>query len=144
MLKAYYAHCLALYHTPQEDRDIELLENCGFIVINPSSADIEAQCKAIEAAWHSPLRSIDKRFTNITSRGEAVMELVFRPLLTPTAVDVVVFRSLPDGRIPAGVAKEITWAEEVGIPILELPSNRSSRLMTVEQTREYLKEIGQR
>ena len=56
----------------------------------------------------------------------------------------VAFRVLPDGSIPAGVAKEIAVANEVGKPVIELPSGISRRVITVEQTREYLAEVGQR
>lgn len=144
-MKVYYAHCIALYHTPQELRDLKTLEYCGFEVINPAGPEIEAQVQEVKRAFANPTRrSLEKRFHGLADDGAAVMELVFKPLLTPASIDLLVFRSLPDGRIPAGVAKEIAWADANGIPILELPSNRSSRLMTVDQTREYLKEVGQR
>ena len=43
----YYAHCQAIYGTPQEDRDIALLEKLGFEVVNPAkfdSDDMEFYC----------------------------------------------------------------------------------------------------
>jgi hypothetical protein len=57
---------------------------------------------------------------------------------------VLAFRALPDGTIPSGVAQEIKWAGEAGIPVIELPSAVNRRTLTLDQTREYLKEIGQR
>ena len=59
------------------------------------------------------------------------------------ASDLLCFRALPDGRIPAGVAKEIQCAREHGIPVIELP-RLNGRTMTVEDTREYLMDSGYR
>jgi hypothetical protein len=70
------------------------------------------------------------------------MDKVFRPLAE--GCDLFVFRALPDGRIPAGVMQELMWARAVGRPILELPSGTLGRAMSVESTREYLHEVGQR
>jgi hypothetical protein len=58
--------------------------------------------------------------------------------------DVFAFRALPDGSIPAGVAKELGWALEAHKPILELPSNVLRRMISLEATRQYLAEVGQR
>ena len=58
--------------------------------------------------------------------------------------DAVAFRSLPDLDIPAGIAKELQVAKEQNKPIIELPSQILRRVIDVEQTREYLREIGQR
>ena len=35
MTKAYYAHCLSIFNTPQERRDVAVLETLGFEVYNP-------------------------------------------------------------------------------------------------------------
>lgn len=58
--------------------------------------------------------------------------------------DVVAFRANPDGLIGAGAWTEIQEAYRNGIPVIELPSGISRRGMTIEQTREYLKECGKR
>jgi hypothetical protein len=34
-VNCYYAHCQSIYGTPQEDRDVALLEAAGFEVVNP-------------------------------------------------------------------------------------------------------------
>lgn len=39
MLRCYYAHPMSLYNTPQEQRDIILLESLGFEVLNPNRAE---------------------------------------------------------------------------------------------------------
>jgi hypothetical protein len=122
--RVYYAHCIALYGTPQEDRDVEHLETLGFEVLNPNNPDVSRDVAELKAAGR-----------------EDYMDY-FHDLIQ--SCDAVAFRSLPDGRIPAGVAKEVQWADEVGIPVIELTSNFRSRVMSVEATRDYLKEIGQR
>jgi hypothetical protein len=35
-MRIYYAHCIAIYDTPQEQRDIETLQQLGFEVVNPN------------------------------------------------------------------------------------------------------------
>ena len=113
-MRVYYAHCQALYGTPQEDRDINILERLGFTVLNP----------------------------NGVSLPEVVtMDFFFDLVIT---CDVVAFRSLPDGAIPAGVAGEIATAQKNNIPVIEIPSGILRRGINVEETREFLSEIGQR
>ncbi len=55
-MRVYYAHCQAIYGTPQEDRDVELLTRLGFGVVNPAlvpDADMQfylrmvADCDAV-------------------------------------------------------------------------------------------------
>jgi hypothetical protein len=58
--------------------------------------------------------------------------------------DVLAFRALPHGDIPSGVAQEIVAALEAKMPVFELPSMPASRFISVEETREYLYDIGQR
>ena len=76
------------------------------------------------------------------NNGDSVMDTVFQPLVAKC--DLLFFRALPDGRIPAGVAREIGFARELGLPVLELPSGVISRTMNVAETKEYLRESGQR
>lgn len=113
----YYAHCLAIYDTPQEQRDIELLKSLGFEVYNPNCEEASAAYKQHGMNWF-----LDK----------------------VASCDAVAFRSLPSGKIPAGIYKEVNHAIERRIPVIELPSRLSQRELTVEQTREYLQEIGLR
>ena len=115
--KVYYAHCIAIYNTPQEKRDIEALEAMGFEVANPNSPECAEGYKRHGMEFF-------KQFAS--------------------TCDLIAFRALPDGAIPAGVGTEILFFVEAKKPVLELPSNYLRRLMTVEQTREYLKEVGQR
>lgn len=118
MSKAYYGRCMAIYGTPQEKRDIELIQRLGYRVIP-----------------FPPQSSLDER----KAKGENVMETVFKPLVKSS--DIMFFRGLPSGDIPAGVGKEIEWAKEASLPVLEIPSMTASRTLTLECTREYLREV---
>lgn len=112
----YYAHCTSIYNTPQEQRDIEILEDMGFHVYNPNNVLALQKYREEGMDW----------FFGVV-RGS----------------DVLVFRALPGGDIPAGIAGEIEVAREEGIPVLQLPSH-TAKVLSVEETRNYLKEVGQR
>ena len=57
---------------------------------------------------------------------------------------LLVFRAFPDGSIGSGVAKEIAWAVEFGIPVVEFPRQVERRTLSTEETKEMLTELGQR
>ena len=118
----YYAHCQAIYGTPQEARDIELLQMLGFTVVNPAGFNQET-------------------INSMKEHGEDVMAWFCDQVML---CDALAFRALPDGRIPAGLAKEIAAAKEDDMPVFELPGGVLSRTIDVDETREYLREIGQR
>lgn len=122
--RVYYAHCIAIYDTPQEDRDLETLGRLGFEVYNPNSEAVD-------------LAVVERKAADPDNYMEMFRELV-------VANDALAFRALPDGRIPAGVAKEIVYAREAGLPVFELPSNMVGRTVSVEETRQYLTEVGYR
>jgi hypothetical protein len=150
-MKVYYAHCISLYDTPQEARDLLHLEMLGFDVINPNSQEVEQRCDNVRQAHKDYYYEGSGATTYpkvagfaFDNAGGAVMELVFKPMISPAKIDGVVFRALPDGRIPAGVAQEIKWANERGLPIIELPTFAYDRVMSVELTRVYLHETGAR
>ena len=110
----YYAHCKAIYGTPQETRDIQLLEQLGFTVLNPNHPEHQEGCKEIGMEY-------------------------FHKLVEQA--DLLAFRALPGGAIPAGVAIELERAE---IPVIELPSLAGRQTLNVEETRAWLKECGER
>lgn len=115
--KIFYAHTKALYNTPQEDRDIGILQSLGFDVLNPNSEYHEEQYEIKGMAYS----------------GELINQCV-----------AIAFRSLPDGSIPAGVATEIEMANRQGKAVIELPSYFFRNILSVEETRQYLKETGER
>lgn len=148
--RVYYAHCVALYGTPQENRDLNTLTALGFEVVNPNSLEIKAQVEAVKRCYgersnlnHLLSLEMRHRLHNYRDDGEAVMMEVFKPLFNNN-LDALAFRALPHGAIPAGVAKEIDWAVEADLAIFELPAQLLTRTMSVEATREYLHQIGQR
>jgi hypothetical protein len=111
----YYAHCMALYDTAQEKRDVELLGRLGWEVRNPNCIvdQVGAKTKGMEY------------FKSVVQR-----------------CDLFAFRALPDGAIPSGVYLELQWAREANIPVIELPSSVLRRGIDREQTREYIREVG--
>lgn len=116
-MKCYYAHGVNLYGTPQEKRDIVTLEKLGFEVYNPNRPEIQEKYKDLKMAMF-----------------EAIVK----------GQDIIAFRSYPDGSIPSGVHKEIRWALEAGMPVIELPNGLIRRGMSLEDTREYLHDCGER
>lgn len=114
----YYAHCMNIYHTPQERRDVQFLQYFGNVV-NPNGYP-----------------GVDVGY------GQKGMQFFLD--IIKEHCHVLAFRALPDGSIPAGIAKEIEFAYEQQLHVFEIPSNLSRRVLTVEQTREYLKECGYR
>jgi hypothetical protein len=116
-VRVYYAHCKAIYYSPQEVRDIKTLQSLGFEVINPS-----------DGIWDKPWKEKGMEFKyEIVGMAQALA-----------------FRALPDGSIPAGVYAEIMVAKDMDMPIFELPSSILRRGIDLEQTREYLREVGER
>lgn len=115
--KVYYAHCMAIFNTPQEVRDILMLEAMGFEVHNPNNPTDHAgyQRKGME---------------------------YFRKIIQEC--DIVAFRAYPDFKIPAGIFKEVQWAIDMGKPVIELPAKFKERGLTVEATVHRLREAGQR
>jgi hypothetical protein len=143
--RIYYAHCVAIYDTPQEERDIATLEGLGFNVLNPNDPQFEKQCQRIRKEWQNRILGIfHNEMAQYKEVGEAIMHMVFKPLVSAAKVEGVAFRALPDGRIPAGVAQELEWARQCGLPILELPAFAYDRVMSLSSTRTYLHEIGER
>ena len=117
-MKIYYAHQLSLYDTPQEFRDVDTLRRLGFVVLNPNTPETQAKCKG------------------------NYFENVFKPMVL--SCDALAFRSNVDLKIGAGAYREVIYAIEADIPVIELPSAILERGLTVEQTRGRLREMGQR
>jgi len=115
----YYAHPMYLYGKAQEDRDIEMLEQMGFIVMNPADPDY---------ATEAELRG---------NRMQYFLTLVER-------CDGLAFRGTPEGLITCGVAEEIKTAQNLGRPVIELPSMVKRRTLNIPDTLEYLHQVGER
>ena len=115
-MKVYYAHSISLYGTPQEERDIALLEALGFEVCNPNTEANDLGYQASGMSWF-----------------DAILD----------ECDALAFRAHPDGSIPAGVMHEISYMQR-DKPVFELPSAIERRALTVDQTRAFLREVGKR
>ena len=113
-MKIYYAHPIWTYGTKQEQRDLDLLKN-----IFPNGEIINPNSKENEELYK--LQGMEL-FTNLVD-----------------SCDIVVFRACPGGKIPAGIWKEINRNKI----LIELPS-LLDREMSVENTRNFIKEIGYR
>ena len=124
-IKIYYAHCQAIYDTRQEDRDIALLEQLGFEVVNPNTEEILEGLAKFKKA--NPDRNSMNYFYEILEECGALA-----------------FRSTPNGMIPCGIFSEIEFIQSLALPVIELPSMINAREMDIKQTRDYLHEIGQR
>lgn len=128
-LRCYYAHCKGAYGTKQETRDIILLSQLGFDVLNPGSKEIARQFKAWKNA-NSHIKDLNTMdfFTDLVLQCQ-----------------VLAFRALPfTYYVTSGVWIEIDCARKAKHPVIELPTNISGRGLTHEATIEYLKEIGER
>lgn len=147
-MRIYYAHCMAIYNTPQENRDVDLLETIFSefnYVVNPNKPEINLECNQLRERWNENRLDVDVPGYpggTYATASDAVMDRIFKPIVKEC--DVLAFRGLPDGTIPSGVAQEIQWAIDAGLPVIELPSAVNRRTLTLQQTRDYLAEIGQR
>jgi hypothetical protein len=115
--KVYYAHAISLYGTQQEQRDVATLEALGFEVINPNSVECQ--------------------------QGYAVQGMAYFARFAKEC-DLIAFRGLPDGDIPAGIAFEIKSFRDLNKPVIELPCSILRRTLDKDQTREYLLDCGHR
>jgi hypothetical protein len=116
-MKIYYARPINIYNSAQDQRDISLMEQIGFEVLNPNKEELQERYK---------------------KEGMDVF------LQAVTECDALAFRSFPDLSISAGVKKEIDKAIELNKLVFELPTITSKRILSVEDTREYLRCIGAR
>ena len=121
---AYYAHSVHLYDTEQEKRDIALLESLGFKVFNPNQEYIQKDIEELRA----------KSSDSIMSYFDSIID----------KCDIVAFRAHLDGKIPSGVGYEIKYAQKEGKPIFELPLLFENRFLSRDETKEYLKLLGNR
>lgn len=96
MLRIYYAHPMSWYDTPEEKTDLDALASEGTI-INPNQSFFQQQVEYAK------------------KRNFPVMD-VFAEYIRDKA-DVVCFRRFRDGKLGAGVAREIfeaiIWGKEI-------------------------------
>jgi hypothetical protein len=108
---------MKIYGSQIEHDDVELIGKLGFHAVNPNS---QVHIDAI------------RNMSSGSEKMDYFCDVV-------QSCNVLFFRALPDGSIPAGVAKEIKCAQERSIPVFEIPYfNR--KVLTVEETRAYIKD----
>lgn len=130
MKTVYYAHSMSIYGSKQEDRDIKLLMDLGFEVVNP--ADLADEYEEWKKIW-------------MYEQGYSPMEFWESKA---KQCDWFAFRAHNDGTIPAGVYKEIKAFSSFKLAnetrVIELPCGIIRRQMSVAETKEYLRDVGER
>lgn len=121
-MKVYYSHPKTYKNSPEEAEDISLLKALGHEVENP----------------------YDPKFSDIwqtegISFGKTLVEMC----------EGFAFRPLSNGKIGAGVAKELKWAVEANKVILEMPSaspfemdSLDGRVLSIDETVEFFNTVG--
>lgn len=122
----YYAHCISLYGTNQEAMHLDLIRKLGFYPVNPSDELFREYVEDARELGHS---------------GSDIMEFFVQVVYR---CKFFAFAALPGGAIPAGVRKEIKAATDYQIPIIEIPNYSLRRLMSINETKVYLRECGHR
>ncbi len=123
--KVYYAHPVSLYGTKQEQRDLESLAAMGFEILNPNTEE----------------HTIN--YEKVTVGADGVRDFNYFINLARTC-DVCAFRAFPDGSISSGVAKEIEVFVLDKKPYFELPTGIIRRTLSIEHTKEVLRDSGAR
>ena len=111
---------MASYDTDQERSDIHTLNLLGYNVENPNSPKHK------------------KIVNDMRSKGKDSSQIMNYFCQVVEGCDGLAFRGLPDGSLPAGVAKEIEVMKRVGEPIIELPEFGERKTLTVRATRQYI------
>lgn len=115
--KVYYAHCMSIYGSPQEEVDLVVLQGLFDEVLNPNSEKHQGQYKTAGMGYFTDLV---RQCTHLAFRANA------------------------DGSIPAGVAQEIEAALSEKMAVIELPTAIARRTLSVPATREWLRQCGYR
>lgn len=134
----YYAHPMSWYGTPEEYRDMMAISTAGHKPFNPNRSELDRAVKAEKAA------------------GRGGMEPFMKIIKDET--DAIAVRPFKDGRLGAGVAKElfeaIIWSKPVyvlrtlddsyTVSLTKEPNPRSllPGVLTVAQTKERIR-VGQ-
>jgi hypothetical protein len=101
-----------MFGTALEQLDLALLSYMGYEVVDINTPEVQIAYK---------------------THGMAIFQTMIMEC------DALFFRAFADGQIGAGVYKEIGYAIDIGIPVLEFPVNAHYRALSVAETRERLK-----
>jgi len=127
-MRVYYAHPMSWYNGHHERADVERLEALGHEVLNPNSPFFADQVK------------------DLRSRG--LGHMVMEPFMKAVSeCDAVAFRPFLDGKLGAGVAKEMLEGIVQGKPVFHVMTPERpclgilmGELLTIEQTRARIRE----
>lgn len=107
--KAYFARPITQFGTTKDESDMAEIDAAGFTVLEITDDKTQRRYK---------LHGMKAFYSRIE------------------ICDVLFFTAFPDGKIGAGVAKEIDHANTCGLPVFELPTQLYERQLSVEETRE--------
>ena len=128
-MRVYYAHPMSWYDTPEEAADVAALEAAGHEVLNPNNVAYAAKVQDLRAR----------------GLGHMVMEPFMRAV---GECDALAYRPFKDGRLGAGVAKELMEAIVLKHFVIRLPhlvtnTNQGradlATVLTIEETRERIR-----
>ena len=130
-MKVYYAHPMSWYDTFAETEDVVALEEAGHEVLNPNQQRYSDEVQRLRSK----------------GLGHMVMEPFMRAV---KECEAVAYRPFKDGRVGAGVAKEVLEAVALGYPVICLPFTQPDEggishlfeledVLTIEETRERIR-----
>ena len=112
-MKAYYARPITHYNTESDKKALCFLRGLGLEIEDPNQEKYQVAYK------------------------EKGMEVFLEAIDT---CNLLVFRSLWNGKVTAGVLKEVSHAYHNNIPVMEYrPTISNTREMSVEETRKAIK-----
>lgn len=127
-MRVYYAHPMSWYNTHHEQADVERLEALGHSVLNPNDPYFA------------------RKVQDLRSRG--LGHMVMEPFMKAvTDCDAVAYRPFMDGKLGAGVAKEVLEGLVQGKPVFHVMTPERQchglllgELLTIVQTRARIME----
>ncbi len=114
-MKIYYARPMNIYGKPIDIANKALLQKLGFEVIDPDKKEL-----------------VEKYAVQGMSAFYEVID----------TCDALTYFTTGEGSITSGVMKEIYHAQSQNKPVFEIPNFLGKKILTVEETRQYLSSVG--
>jgi hypothetical protein len=121
MNRIYYAHCIKDYDTDKANQNKESLRNMGFQVIDPS------------------IKLYDSKVNKMRKEGKTSAEIMDFFLGVVGNCNHLAFALTDEGKVSAGVGKEIEIMKQKGGTIIQMPNLNSLEVMSIEETRNYIR-----
>lgn len=122
-MKVYFAHPINTYNTEAESTIVMALEATGYKVVNPNSQQCRSRVSDFRAEYN------DKAISSPAVMGYFVGVC--------DGCDGGIFWAFEDGKIGAGVAKEIKSFFDRDAPVLEVMLAKDGETVQIEQVKEY-------